>query len=295
MRQTDSRRGLWLPVTVVLAVLCAAARRWQLSTAFEGTLQLPCPFAPASIVLVILLVLSTAVLFLLAWRQPVAPSLDRDPELAVSAAGDTLFLAALVAAAFLALMAAPFLFSRGIQLWRAFQTAGQYGASVRGMDNGLLLLLTALTSLLAFVGLLLSAKAAYRNTSGRMAILLPAVNGCLWLMAIYRANAADPVRWNYSPLLLAIVCGMLFCLACAGLSAGAAHPRRALWLAAMTVVLSAAALAGRWDRGSALLLASQLVCALAFLLRVPENLIQPPEPAAQPARAEEKLEEDTHE
>ena len=295
MRQTNSSRCLWLPVTVLLAVLCAAARRWQLSTAFEGALQLPRSFAPASVVLTILLVVSAAALFLLTQRQPVARSLRQNPERALSAAGDSLFLAGLVVAAFLALVAAPLLFSHGMQLWQAYQAAKKYGISVQGKDNGLLLLLAALTSLLAFAGLLLSAKAAYRNTSGRMAVLLPAVNGCLWLMAIYRSNAPDPVQWNYSPLLLAIVCGMLFYLDCAGLSAGAAHPRRALWLAAMTVVLSAAALAGNWERGSALLLASQLVCALTFLWRVPENLIHPPEPAAEPAQAEEKLEEDTHE
>lgn len=295
MRQTVSGRRLWLPAAVIPAVLCAAARRWQLSTAFEGTLRLPRPFAPATVALVLLLLFSAAALAALAWRQPVPRSLRRSPGLALSAAGDAPFMAALVAAAFLALAAAPFFFIRGRQLWQTYRAARAYGAAVPGGDNGLLLLLTALTCLLAFAGLLLSAKAAYRNTSGRMAILLPAVNGCLWLMETYRANAPDPVRWNYAPLLLAVVCGALFYLDCAGLSAGAVRPRRVLWLAAMTVVLSAAALAGGCGWGEALLLLSQAVSALAFLLRAPENLIHPPEPAAQPARAEEKLEEETHE
>lgn len=295
MRENHSSRGLWLPVTAVLALLCAAARRWQLSTAFEGALQLPRRFAPASVILVILLIVSAAVLALLAQRQRTARALRRAPDLALSAAGDTLFLGALTASAFLTLAAVPMLASRGWQLWQTYQAARAHGISAPGGDNGLLMLLAALTSLLALAGLLIAAKAAYRNTSGRLAILLPAINGCLWLMATYRANAPDPVQWNYAPLLLAIVCGMLFYLEWAGLCAGAPHPRRALWLAAMTVVLSAAALAGKWDRGSALLLLSQLVSALAFLWRVPANLTHPPEPAAEPAQAEEKLEEETHE
>lgn len=290
MKQIHSGRSLWLPVSVLAGALCAAARRWQMSTAFEGALRLPRPFAPASMALTALLALSAAALFLLSQRQPVARSLRQAPAGALSAPGNPLFLTAFVASAFLCLASAPILFLRGRRLWLAFQAAAQYGAA-EGMDNGLLFLLTGLTSLLSFAGLLLAGKSACRNTPGRMAILLPAVSGCLWLMAAYRANASDPVQWNYSPLLLAIVCGMLFYLDCAGITAGAPHPRRLLWMAGMTVVLSAAALAGDWDWAFALLLISQLVTALAVLWLVPNNLSHPPEPA----QAEEKLEEDTHE
>lgn len=294
MRQIKSGRSLWLTVSILAGALCAAVRRWQLSTAFENEPHLSRPFAPASIVLTALLILSAVVLLLLARRQPVARSLRQNPGGIADAGGDTLFMGAMTAAAFLSLAAAPLLFNRGRQLRQVFEASKHYGA-VTGGNNGILTLIAAVSAILAFAGLLMAGRAAYRNTSGQMALLLPTVSNCLWLMALYRENAANPVRWDYSPLLLAVVCGILFYLDWTGLAADVPHPRRTLWLAGMTVVLSAAALAGNWDGGSALLLGSQLVSALAFLWRVPENLIHPPEPAAEPAQAEEKLEEDTHE
>lgn len=289
-------RWLWLAVPMVGGALCALVRRWQLSSAFEGDLSLPRPMAAASVILVLLLLLCGAGLFLLCRRQPVARSLYRSGRPAAWAEGDIGFMAALVVAAFLALTAAPTLFNQGRQLWASYQLAKTHGLTVPGGNNGVLAVLTAITSLLAFAGLLAGARSTYRGLhKGRMSIVLPAVNGCLWLMEIYRGSAADPVRWNYSPLLLAIVCGMLFYLEWAGLYAGAPAPRRTLWLAAMTVVLSAAALAGNWDLSSALLLLSQLAAALAFLWRVPTNLKHPPESVLEQAPAEEKLEEETHE
>lgn len=146
-------------------------------------------------------------------------------------------------------------------------------------DNGLLQIVLALCTIPACVGMVASARNAYRMRGrGREsgALLLPALLGCVWLLESYRANASDPVLWDYVPLLLAVGLGLLFSLDCAGLSFGAGHARRTLWLAGMTVVLCAVALASIPGRAMTMLLAGQLLAALAALWVVPGNLRRPP-------------------
>ena len=133
-------------------------------------------------------------------------------------------------------------------------------------DNGLLQIVLALCTIPACVGMVASARNAYRMRGrGREsgALLLPALLGCVWLLESYRANASDPVLWDYVPLLLAVGLGLLFSLDCAGLSFGAGHARRTLWLAGMTVVLCAVALASIPGRAMTMLLAGQLLAALS--------------------------------
>ena len=118
-----------------------------------------------------------------------------------------------------------------------------------------------------------------RRSKGGFSAALPGVAGCIWLMESFRAHAANPVQWDYAPLLLSIVCGMLFYMDFAGMSAGASRPRRLLWVSAMTVVMSAPALVtaaaeGAW--GDLLLLAAQTLTAAAVLWRLPPNLEDPP-------------------
>lgn len=296
MDQMKHERRSWLTFTLLAAVLCALVRLWQLFSAFEGTLELPIPFAPATVVLVALLALCAAFFALLAQRQRVDHSLKENPASVLYVPNDHLFIVAMVAAAFLTLAAAPALLRSGTLLWSTYQSIKMHSGSVPGGNNGVLVLAAAVTSALSFIGLLCAGKAFSKGTAkGRLGVLMPAVNGCLWLMEFYRGNAANPVRWDYAPLLIAIVLGILFYLDWAGLSAGTFAPRRTLWLAAMTVIFSAVALMGDWDLGSALLLASQTIAALALLWSVPNNLRYPPELPVEGAPAEEKLEEDTHE
>jgi hypothetical protein len=155
---------------------------------------------------------------------------------------------------------------------------------------------TGVTAVLALAGLLATAKAGCRpvkRAAGSYAATLPAVTGCVWLMDAYRGHAADPVLWDYVPLLLAIAAGMLFYVELAGLSATTASPRRLLWTAGMTAVLSITALADGESRGDALLLLSQAVAALAVLWRLPPHLEEPPAP--EPEGAQPTMEETTHE
>ena len=296
MKQTNHERLTWPVFTLVAAVLCALVRLWQLSSAFEGALELPIPFAPASTVLTVLLILCAAFFAWLTRQQRVNGSLKENPAPLFCAPNDTLFVIAIVAAAFLSLAAVPTLLRSGTLLWSTYQSVKAHSGSVPGGNNGVLVLAAAATSALSFIGLLCAGKAISKGSpKGRLGLLMPAVNGCLWLMEFYRGHAANPVRWNYAPLLIAIVFGILFHLDWAGLSAGAFAPRRTLWMASMTVIFSAVALAGDWDLGSALLLASQIIAALALLWSLPNNLRYPPELPVEAAPTEEKLEEDTHE
>ena len=297
MKQTRKDSLLWLLTPLCIGILCGIVRRWQLSSAFEGAFRLPIPAAPATIALIALWVLAAAVFILLGLKTPVAPVMREHSELALSARQDHLVLGGILCSAFLSLIAAPALLLDGYRMWTEFKSATMYGDKIPGGNNGVLVLITAVTSALAFIALLVVAKLTFRGTKkGRLGILLPAISNCLWLMEIYRASAPDPIRWNYVPLLLAIVCGILLYLDWGALYAGICAPRRALWMAGMTVVCSAAALAGSWSFGSAMLLFSQLIAALTVLWCVPKNLRYPPEPPVEEAPVEEeKLEEETHE
>ena len=300
MKQARTCRLLWLLTPLCLAVLSFLARRWQLNTAFGGALQLPIPMAPATVLVSALWVLAAAFLLLLLLKTPLPHALREESRLALYAEEHYPFFGGVLCSAALSLIAAPSLLVDGYRMWTEYQAhLALYGEQIPGGNNGLLVLITAGTSALTFIALLVVAKVSFRDTAkGRLAVLFPAINGCLWLMEIYRSSAPDPIRWNYAPLLLAIVSGILFYLDWAALYAGVCAPRRTLWMAGMTVVFSASALAGTRNFGSIMLLFSQLIAALAVLWTAPHNLSNPPELPEQAApleEAEEKLEEESHE
>lgn len=304
MKQKYKARWLWLAVTVAVAALSAALRRWQIGTAFEGDELLPIRHAPASMALACVLVAGAALLLIIAVRQTVVeptalPGQERRWYLYLLDRRDMVYPCTLAAAAFIALIAAPGLFSQGRQAWLVFQAAAAAGEA-KG-DNGMLTMITAVATVLSFIGLLQTAYGGYRlakRAKGGFGAALPTVTGCVWMMTSYRGHAADPVLWDYVPLLLAVVAGMLFYMDYAGMSTDAARPRRLLWLAAMTVVLSAVALATGETQGTALLLISQMLSGLAVLWRLPVNLESPPAPRRHTAaeeRTQKRLEETTHE
>lgn len=264
----------WPGLAVVLGVLGAILRRWQLNTAYEAGGFLT-RGAPATAALVAFLILAAAVSFLLAstirCRVPQEGRMSRW-DLTFAAEGDTGYMTLMVLAALCVLAACPLLLKEAAELYAIRKATGEG-------DNGLLQAVLAVCALPGGAALILSARDSFRMKGrGRenTALLLPAVLGCVWVLAAYRANAADPVRWNYVPLVLAAVCGMLFYMACAGLSFESGHPREMLWTGAATVVTSAVALAGKPDLGATALLAGQMLAALAALWVAPHNLLHPP-------------------
>lgn len=307
MKKSISGRMPWLVCAAAAAVISAALRLWQLATAFEGPLSLPIPGAQASVILVCVLVIAGACFTLLAAYQPVAKrpwakGQAHRWDLAFLDPTDKVYPILLVAAAFLMLAAVPGLFLRGMAQREAYQAALYSDHPLT--DNGFLMLGTAMGALLSFFGLLQMGRESFRpgqRGKGGFAAALPGVAGCVWLMTWFRSHAADPVLWDYAPQLLAIVCGMLFYMDSAGMSTGAARPRRLLWLAGMTVALSTVAMVSRPSAGDLLLLAAQTLAALATLWRLPPNLENPPPIGPSAARRrdfeqeQERQEESSHE
>lgn len=292
-----SGRTYWLLFAVSAGFVSAALRRWQLSSAFEADTGLSIPGAQASVTLACVLVMAAAWFAILAMGQPVsrgpvAPGQAHRWDLIFLDAGDPVYPILVVLAAFLALGAAPFLLGTGLGQWQNYQQAK--AAIAQGIDaqlptnNGVLAIATAVGALLSFLGLLQMGRDGLhpgRRGKGGFSAALPGIAGCVWLMESFRGHAANPVQWDYAPLLLAIVCGMLFYMDFAGMSTSAARPRRLLWMAAMTLALSGPALASALAEGAAadcLLLSAQVLAGAAVLWRLPPNLKNPPKLSGTP-------------
>lgn len=316
MKKSISGRSPWLVCTAGGAALAALLRGWQLSSAFEGALRLPIPFAPASVILVCVLVIGGAFLLLLSAYQPVPKRPWKAGQahrwdLAFLDPDDKVYPTLVVAAAFLSLACVPVLFSAGLKLWQIYRAA--LAAHIDPpTNNGVLLIATAVAALAAFFGLLQLGRNGLRpgpRGKDSFSAALPGLAGCIWLMESFRGHAADPVLWDYAPQMLAIMCGMLFYMDYAGMSGSGARPRRLLWLAGMTVILSVTSLvsalaglsapaAGSFQTrlGDVLLLLSQTAAAAAVLWRLPPNLEDPPQlEQLPPEQEEEEQEETTHE
>lgn len=307
MKNSVSGRTAWLISVGAAALAAALLRRWQLASAFEPDTGLATPGAQASVILVCLLVMAGAWLILLAMGRAGGPDPARRWDMVFLNRGDPVFPALAVAAAVLAALAVPVLFVVGVDQFQLYQLAREAGAQPPS-NNGMLTLATAAVALLAALGLLQMGRDGLRpgrRGRGGFSAALPGVAGCVWLMESFRAHAANPVQWDYAPQLIAIVVGMGFYMDFAGMSAGAPRPRRLLWMAGMTVILSApplatvlAELSARLaaggsllaaETGDALLLLSQLLAAAGVLWRLPPYL----ERSARPSPEEASIEEET--
>ncbi len=310
INKSVSGRFSWLLFALAAAFVSAALRRWQLGSAFERDTGLPIRGAQASVILTCVLVMAAAWFMILAVQQslgkhPVEPGQARRWDLVFLDAGDPVYPILVVLAAFLALAAAPFLLRTGIGQWLAYRelaAAHAKDASVQlPSSNGALTIATAVGSLLSFLGLLQMGRDglhAGRRGKGGFSATLPGIAGCIWLMESFRGHAANPVQWDYAPLLLAIVCGMVLYMDFAGMSTSASRPRRLLWVAAMTLVMSGAALVSALAEGSVadvLLLLAQGLTAAAVLWRLPPKLEHPPTMKGTPIpqSGEASIQEDT--
>lgn len=313
MKNSVSGRTPWLISAGGAALAAALLRRWQLASAFEPETGLAIPGAQASVILVCLLVMAGAWLILLAIGR--AGELDpaRRWDMVFVTRGDPVFPALTMASAVLAALSVPVLFVVGVDQFQVYQAALDAGAQPPS-NNGMLTLATAAGALLAALGLLQMGRDGLRpgrRGRGGFSAALPGVAGCVWLMESFRSHAANPVQWDYVPQLIAIVVGMGFYMDFAGMSAGAPRPRRLLWMAGMTVILSApplatvlAELSARLaaggsllaaETGDALLLLSQLLAAAGVLWRLPPYLERSGRPGPDRSDALEKasIEEET--
>ena len=291
MKHSISGRTLWLGCTAAAALAAAALRRWQFRTAFEESTGLAIPGAQASVILTCVLVMAGAWFVILALTRPMSAQVRWDQ--VFLSAGDPVYPVLEIAAAFFAIAAVPVLFIVGVDQFQLYQEMrdAHFQAPT---NNGLLTLVTAGGAFLSALGLLQTGRDGLRpgqRGRGGFSAALPGVAGCVWLMESFRAHAANPVRWDYAPQLLAIVLGMAFYMDFAGMSAGAARPRRLLWLAGMTAIFSATALVTAASElaarsglglslcstqlGDLLLLLSQTLAAAGVLWRLPPSLDRP--------------------
>jgi len=266
----------WPLAALILAGAGAGIRYWQESTAFEGELGLSIPNAPASWAMTAFFALAALVFIVLARMARVEDVSQRrlsQWDLAFAAPGDAVHLALITLGALLTLLSAIFLFQEAAQM-SAIRAETDRG------DSPLLQIVLAVCAIPGGLGLAMSAGISYRAAGrGREngALLLPLLLNCVWLLEAYRTNAADPVLWDYVPLLFAVAMALLFQMESAGMAFTAkGHPRRLLWLAGMTVAVSGAALGGLPRPGMLLLVGGQALCAMGALWTLPANLSSPP-------------------
>lgn len=318
LNKSVSGRLLWLVSAAAAALVAAALRRWQLGSAFEADTGLAIPGAPASVILICVIVMAGAWFVLLSMHRLTSeqPRKSRQVhrwDMVFLGTGDLVFPALEIAAALFAVISVPVLFIVGVDQFQLYQEALAVHVQPP-TNNGMLTLATAAGAFLAALGLLQMGRDGLRpgrRGRGGFAAALPGVAGCVWLMESFRSHAANPVQWDYAPQLLAIVLGMALYMDFAGMSAGAARPRRLLWMAGMTVIFSAVSLVsglaelsalraagGRLlsaQLGDVLLLIAQTLAAVGVLWRLPPSLEITPksrDTAVRPSPTQE-IQEDT--
>ena len=209
---------------VILLPLLAAAggvggfflRRWELATAFEDS-GLAIPWAPASIMLIILSVILALAFALLCRGSKHELKTYRD---AFSAPGNWVYLVVTAVAA-------------------AHLLVGSLWGWKEELDSGephLLRLLLGVMCLLSFFCVLAIILNNFRAKSNQysLVLLVPAYTCCLWLVSAYQQRAADPVVLDYVYELFAIICTLLGLYFTAGFS----FERPRVWRCAFFCLLS---------------------------------------------------------
>ena len=212
----------------ILAILWGAVgfglRKWQLTTGFEPGTGLPIPAAPATTALLVWSMLLIPVLVLLCWKSGPA----RTWEEALNAAGNSLFLTAVVTGAFLLLVSAgaeaitlSATYRTSLSLLADNETLGWTAAAMPPMR--ILLCAAGFPCALAW-----GQQLARRSPKAResLCLLELCLLFCVWLISDYQVRAADPVTQDYLYAIFAIVCSLLGLYYIAGWSFQTGKPRR---------------------------------------------------------------------
>lgn len=235
-------------LTTALALLLGAAaaglRMWQRTAGYDAS-GLPVPFALPAVVLTLFLLLCAGDLFCMARRQlktmeEQSRALPRGP---VSAAALALSGALLLAGGAMSLLRFFRDYLAYSQVLYATQDE-QQEALRRFLSSGLLALVLALAAVAAAAALLLRAKRIKQGgeMSGGIAVSLPPLFCCVWLIEIYRQHTANPILWDYVLLLLASVALLISTYERAGFALGVGRPRRTVFTSLAALLLTAAAL-----------------------------------------------------
>lgn len=201
------RKEIILPATAVVGgAVGFVLRRWELATAFEPETGLPLPGTPATWALALFSLAMVVLLALLCrGKHPAFEGYDQ----AFAAKGNTVYMCAMVIAAFLMAISGVLCLLGTPQAYSALQ------AQTQGRVHAFALAPRALLGVLSLCscwGLLTLGRNNYRGEGhGKYAlgILMPAYTCCLWLITAYQARSGDPVVLDYVYQLFAVIASVL--------------------------------------------------------------------------------------
>lgn len=256
------RKSMLIPaLALVLGAAAAGLRMWQRTAGYDGS-GLPVPFALPAVVLTLFLLLCAGALLYLALRQPKTMEAQSEalPRRVVPAAALALAGALLLAGGAASLLH----FFRDYLAYSQvlYATQDEQQEALRGfLSAGLLALVLALAAVAASAALLLRAKRIKLDEEdpGGIAVSLPPLFCCVWLIEVYRQHTANPVLWDYVLLLLASVALLISTYERAGFSLGVGKPRRTVFSSLSALLLTVAALP---DCGGAV--NAVILCALGI-------------------------------
>ncbi len=265
-------------------------RRWELATAFEADTGLVTPNMPSTWALIIWSALLAAAFILLCRGKH--RSFAGGYDAAFSAKGNTVYITAMVLAAFL-LLASAVLNYMGIPAAYAEAVAAVQAGNAQTTPLFAVLpraILGALAAV-AFFCVLSTGRNNYRGEGkGKFSfpLLAPAYMGCIWLIAAYQVRAGDPVRQDYIYELFAIISSLLGLYFMAGFSFERAKVFRSSLFSLLGVYFSLVTLADGHELYVVLLYG---FCILSLTANVTALLANDarPEPRARRSHSEEEI------
>mgnify|MGYP005753474523 FL=1 len=265
-------------------------RRWELATAFEADTGLVTPNMPSTWALIIWSALLAAAFILLCRGKH--RSFAGGYDAAFAAKGNTVYITAMVLAAFL-LLASAVLNYMGIPAAYAEAVAAARAGNAQGtpLFNVLPRAILGALAAASFFCVLSTGRNNYRGEGkGKFSfpLLAPAYMGCIWLIAAYQVRAGDPVRQDYIYELFAIISSLLGLYFMAGFSFERAKVFRSSLFSLLGVYFSLVTLADGHELYVVLLYG---FCILSLTANVTALLANDarPEPRARRSHSEEEI------
>ena len=265
-------------------------RRWELATAFEADTGLVTPNMPSTWAMILWSAVLAAAFILLCRgkHRPFKSGYDA----AFAAKGNTVYVTAMVLAAFLLLASAvlnymgiPAAYAEAVAAVRAgnAQTTPLFAVLPRAILGAL--------AAVSFFCVLSTGRNNYRGEGkGKFSfpLLAPAYMGCIWLIAAYQVRAGDPVRQDYIYELFAIISSLLGLYFMAGFSFERAKVFRSSLFSLLGVYFSLVTLADGHELYVVLLYG---FCILSLTANVTALLANDarPEPRARRSHSEEEI------
>ena len=265
-------------------------RRWELATAFEADTGLVTPNMPSTWALIIWSALLAAAFILLCRGKH--RSFAGGYDAAFAAKGNTVYITAMVLAAFL-LLASAVLNYMGIPAAYAEAVAAARAGNAQGtpLFNVLPRAILGALAAVSFFCVLSTGRNNYRGEGkGKFSfpLLAPAYMGCIWFIAAYQVRAGDPVRQDYIYELFAIISSLLGLYFMAGFSFERAKVFRSSLFSLLGVYFSLVTLA---DGHELYVVLHYGFCILSLTANVTALLANDdrPEPRARRSHSEEEI------